>query len=195
MSRRRPCEFHNSPRGCRSGANCRFTHANPSTSNAGTPPQSPSSSSTTRLTSNSPALPPGACRLFWTTGKCRFEFNCRFRHVLPDSEGGPPLSPSQPLAVTNATAREMVAPFLTESGLSKINGTATDGFFADSMSITLSPTEAQSRLRRFVMDGFQYKSTFDVYGFLLPLCNANSTNKLWVSPLGICIYQVIVHRF
>lgn len=76
----------------------------------------------------------------------------------------------------------MVAPFLTEQGLAKLNSNATDGFFAGSKTSLLSPTEAHDRLKRFLFDNFKFKTSFDVYAFLVPLTSANSTNTLWVSP-------------
>jgi len=76
----------------------------------------------------------------------------------------------------------MVAPFLTENGLAKINGNATDGFFAETEASSLSPTDAHRYLKRFLAESFKFKSSFEVYAFLTPLCSANSSNPLWVCP-------------
>jgi hypothetical protein len=74
----------------------------------------------------------------------------------------------------------MIAPFLTEKGLAKINGSGTDGFFAQAPSTSLSPTEAHSRLKRFLQDNFKLDSASKIYSFLTPLSSANATNRLWV---------------
>ncbi|KAF9555859.1 P-loop containing nucleoside triphosphate hydrolase protein [Agrocybe pediades] len=189
MSRKPPCRYFQTSGGCRAGAQCTFAHDKASTSTAGSPQSSPSRhrSSTPTSPSSNASVPPGACRTFWTTGSCRFEFQCRFRHVNPNSnEPGGMGSPTRQtnLNLANPATREMVAPFLTESGLAKLNGVATDGFFSDVPTTSLSPSEAQSRLRRFMVDGFRYRHTYDIYAFLVPLCSASTNNKSWTPEEG-----------
>jgi hypothetical protein len=75
---------------------------------------------------------------------------------------------------------ETIAPFLTEAGLAKMNGTSTDGFFSLPTK-SLSPNEAQNHLTKFLRDDFRFSSVFDIYAFLAILNSASSTNKSWVS--------------
>ncbi|KAF5380591.1 hypothetical protein D9615_004617 [Tricholomella constricta] len=77
-------------------------------------------------------------------------------------------------------AIDVIAPFLTDSGLAKLNASGTDVFFI-SPSKPLSPNEAHNALKRYLLDHFRFSKTFEVYGFLLPLSNANTTNSTWAS--------------
>lgn len=59
---------------------------------------------------------------------------------------------------------------------------ATDGPF--DMSTSLSPTDAHHRLKKFLSDTFRFKSSFEVYAFLVPLSSANRNNPLWTQEEG-----------
>jgi len=187
----RACYFYQSPGGCRNGKNCQFAHID---STSTTPRDSPGSPGPSAPRGNSPRsqtnaqslapVPPGVCRFFWIRGQCNREFECRFRHDRPATAQGTPPSPSPHSGnfFTSAAAKEMVAPFLTDSGLAKINSNATDGFFAGTETSSLSPTDAHRVLKGFLADDFKFKTSFDAYRFLIPLSSANSSNPLWVCP-------------
>lgn len=179
-----PCHFYSSPRGCRRGGDCKFSHdtnreeiKSPRSSSSASPtPRSPPNPQ--RSGSPLPPSPRGVCRFYWDEGRCKREFDCRFEHTQTRSATN---VPSPRLTVTNQAAEDLIAPFLTEKGLAKINSTGTDGFFAQGTSTLLSPTEAHSRLKRFLEDRYRFNATFQVYAFLIPLNSANAANRLWVS--------------
>jgi hypothetical protein len=200
---RKPCSFINRPGGCREGNRCRFAH----TSNQSRPDSTPPVSSASQRNRQSPqthtlhagppaAVPHGVCRSYWTTGHCNFGFSCRYKH-----EHGSPSSTStttpfqdQPQNMTRASAAASiapsVAPFLTEDGLTKLDGTATDGFFSPGQ---LSPDETHNSIKRFLYDDYRFRITFDVYGFLAALYNASAANASWVS--SSIIYHTTLTNF
>lgn len=120
-------------------------------------------------------LPNGVCRFYWETGGCKREFDCKYSHIRCDDR--PETTPQRPQF--NFSGNDAIAPFLTEQGLAKINGIATDGFFDDEKSTSLSPTEAHNRFKRFLSDNFRFKNSFDVYAFLVSLSSANCNNTRW----------------
>lgn len=181
---RPPCRFHLSPGGCRNGDNCQFVHSNPS------------SRPLVQSSTSSPApVPPGVCNYYWKRGDCKREFECRYKHVDSPMVRRDSLSavPSTNLFKSHA-AKELAAPFLTEKGLAKISGNATDGFFSGNNSSALSPTDAHSRLKRFLADNYKFKNSLDIYAFLSLLCCANTSNTLWVRYLPN-IPQLVILRF
>ena len=119
-------------------------------------------------------LPSDACRFYWETGRCKLEFQCKFKHIRCDDS--PETTAQRPRF--NFVIKEAIAPFLTEKGLTKINGIATDDFFEET---SMSPTDVHDRLRRFLSDTFRFKTSFEIYAFLTPLSSANCNNPLWVS--------------
>ncbi|KAF8867865.1 P-loop containing nucleoside triphosphate hydrolase protein [Gymnopilus junonius] len=184
-----PCRYHKSPGGCAKGNNCNFAHIDSTPSSPRSSSASPSPSSRRgpgpRSANEQATLPPGVCSFYWTRGECKKEFKCRYRHIRPDSNPQPSPSPSRrPISFSSSAAREMVIPFLTERGLAKVNSNATDGFFAGSETSFLSPTEAHGRLTRFLRDDFRFKTSFDVYAFLVPLSSANASNTKWTQEEG-----------
>ena len=181
------CRFHQAGH-CRNGDRCKFSHSN--RTQVGQSPE-PSGSFSTSLKSrpskqpNLPAAssprPNGVCQFYWTTGRCKLEFECKYRHVRCDD--GPETTPQR--SQFNFAGNDAIPPFLTEQGLAKINGIATDGFFE--ISTSLSPTEAHNRLKKFLSDTFRFKNSFDVYSFLVPLNSANCNNSSWV-----CLSRLIL---
>ena len=152
---------------CRFGAKCKFSHS--AHTQGG---QSPgSSTSIPPKASSSP--PSGVCSFYWKTGGCKREFECKYEHI--QCNDGPEITPQRPQF--NLAGNNAIAPFLTEQGLAKINGIATDGFFE---STSLSPTDAHGRFKRFLSDTFRFRTSFEVYAFLVPLNSANCNNSLWV---------------
>ncbi len=178
------CRFHLSPGGCHKGKKCHFAHINidstVSRDSTPGPSSAPGSSSLPQPNTSSPA-PAGVCSYYWKRGECKREFECWYKHV--QSPGAREASPSQSPSANlfkNVAAKEMVAPFLTEKGLAKINSNATDGFFSGNNTSSLSPTDAHSRLKRFLADNYKFSTRYDIYAFLVLLCSANSSNTLWV---------------
>jgi len=178
---RRPCHYYQTTKGCRNGKSCQFAHIElTGPGSVGSP-----GSSTARLNNPLPnatstsQVPPGVCRYYWTSGHCKMEFGCHFRHTQEEIAHNSILSSPRGNALS-VVAKEMIAPFLTEKGLAKISSNATDGFFVENDSSTQSPTDAHRILQRFLMDNYKFRISFDVYSFLGPLCSANPSNNLWV---------------
>ncbi|KAJ8523127.1 hypothetical protein ONZ45_g408 [Pleurotus djamor] len=167
---RPPCRFFNKPGGCHRGNQCTFAHT--------TPPSRRSSDAVNSSASSSQVnTPPGACRLYWTSGTCRHEFKCRFNHVSPDS---PPVAPpSRRFTLPDDSVADQVAPFLTKDGLVKLLGSGgTDSYFANPAK-PLSPNQAHTAIKRFLYDDFRFRKNTDVYAFMLPINSASSHNDLW----------------
>ena len=180
---RAPCRFFNTPSGCGKGSQCPFVHSSPNDTTrpvrSPTPGNVAPPQSANRPSGNGNS-PPGVCKYFWDTGKCKREFSCRYKHTQQAGRTTPPPAPS-PSATAQSTSESVlkrVAPFLTEQGLSKMSGSGTDGFFAQDDS--LSPSEAHNTLKRYLSDYFRFKTTFEVYAFLRPLNSATASNAGWV---------------
>jgi hypothetical protein len=78
MFRRTSCRFHQQPGGCRKGESCEFLHAGPS---GGSPHSSMREASASPFTTpERRRAPNGFCNEFWTTGQCKRNFDCRFKH-------------------------------------------------------------------------------------------------------------------
>lgn len=173
-----PCRFYKNGY-CRFGDGCRYSHIQagetpgPSTSAPSSPRNRPSK--LPNLPEASSPLQSGVCSFYWKTGTCKREFECRYKHIR---DGEPEIAPQRPKF--NLAGNDAIAPFLTEQGLAKINGIATDGFFEEGKSTLLSPTEAHSRFKRFLWDTFRFNSSFDIYSFFVPLNSASCHNPLWV---------------
>jgi hypothetical protein len=183
---RRPCNFFNTPRGCRRGSDCHFLHNDAGTS--ANRPSSPTPSATQgrpspiRQQGNSTSTartPPGVCNFFWTSGACKREFSCRFRHVQSSSSN----PPAHQTRGNHEMSLNAIAPFLTADGLARVTGTGTDVYFSADTSKDLSPTEAHHALIRFLFDDFRFSTTFEIYAFLKPLSSAHTANTSWVSLL------------
>ena len=172
------CRFYQKGH-CRFGDKCKYSHIQsgespgPSTS---PPSQRNRPSEPPNLPEASSPLPSGVCSFYWKKGECKREFECKYNHIRCDD--GPEIAPQRPKF--NLAGNDAIAPFLTEQGLAKINGIATDGFFEEAELTSLSPTEAHSRFKRFLWDTFRFKSSFEVYSFLVPLSSASCHNPLWV---------------
>jgi hypothetical protein len=174
----RPCHFFQKGQ-CRFGDKCKYSHIQagespgPSTSAPPSPRNRPSEPP--NLPGASSPLPSGVCSSYWKTGGCKREFGCKYKHVRCDD--GPETTPPQ-RPKFNLAGNDAIAPFLTEQGLAKINGIATDGFFEEGK--LLSPTDAHNNFKRFLWDTFRFRSSFDIYGFLVPLSSASCHNPSWV---------------
>lgn len=173
----RQCRFYQAGN-CRFGNKCHNSHIQagespgPSTSAPPSPRNQPSKPP--NLLEASSPLPTGVCSFYWRTGRCKLEFECKYKHIRDGSE----ITPQRPQFDLAGT--DVIAPFLTEKGLAKINGIATDGFFEEEKLTSLSPTEAHSRFKRFLSDTFRFKNSFEVYSFLAPLSSASCHNPSWV---------------
>ncbi|KIJ68146.1 hypothetical protein HYDPIDRAFT_107807 [Hydnomerulius pinastri MD-312] len=168
---RPPCRYMNSPGGCRRGDQCHFAHSRTTGNND-------NNRQNIHPSASGSSAPPGVCRNYWEQGRCNREFDCRYQHTRKPDGTAPQARPK--LAITpSETVLQRLAPFLTEEGLSKINGSGTDGFFSQDFSVSLTPSEAHNSLKRFLQDNFRFRSTFEVYAFLKPLNSANASNTNW----------------
>ncbi|KAG1731512.1 uncharacterized protein EDB91DRAFT_1154350 [Suillus paluster] len=194
------CNFYNSPGGCRRGTSCTFEHNRNAERRGGGRPSSPSVSSDGSPSRRdaqrpqrpiSPSSPPpgGVCRFFWETGRCFREFDCRYAHTLRQGQHG--TRSLQPFAIPTQAAQEFIAPFLTEKGLTKLVGGGTDGYFPQDASTSLTPSEAHSRLRRFLRDDFRFKTAPEIYGFLVSLSSANLQNASWTQEEGQLLLEAL----
>ena len=162
---------------CRFGGKCKYSHIQaggspgPSTSVPLSPRNQPLKPP--NLPEASSPLPSGVCSFYWKTGGCKKEFECKYKHIRCDD--GQEIAPQRPKFAL--AGNDAIAPFLTEQGLAKINGIATDGFFEDGK---LTPTEAHGRFKRFLSETFRFKTSFEVYSFLVSLSSASCHNPLWV---------------
>ncbi|KAL0951932.1 hypothetical protein HGRIS_008585 [Hohenbuehelia grisea] len=188
---KRPCNFFNSPGGCRLGDACAFSHAPGSPNLASRSPSKQIISGTpSRSNANSgpasPSAPPGTCRVYWASGSCRNEFNCRFRHVQA-SESTSPGSPLAPGPRTNsrtqAGAMDPIAPFLTETALARMSGAGSDIFSAPP-SEPMTPIAAHNTLKWFLDNDYRFRTSFDVCAFLKPINSATSVNESWTTEEG-----------
>lgn len=179
-----PCRFFNSPGGCRKGTACNFAHSTlPALAANGTNSRSSDPSHASSRHSKFAGIPAGMCSFYWTSGKCNREFNCRFRHEHNPELSKKSSSPSS-FSTDDRTQGgiDVIAPFLTDAGLAKLGVSGTDAFFA-SPSKTMSPVEAHNALRLYLRDDYRFSKTFYIYGFLIPLNNATTSNASWVSSL------------
>ncbi|OAX35178.1 hypothetical protein K503DRAFT_858768 [Rhizopogon vinicolor AM-OR11-026] len=55
----------------------------------------------------------------------------------------------------------------------------------------MTPTDTQSRLRRFLRDNFRFNTTHDIYGFLIPLSSANLHNNTWTQEEGQLLLETL----
>jgi|SRR5882762_9479641 hypothetical protein len=189
---RNPCLFFNKPNGCRKGSQCQFLH-NGAGANVQRPssptPSSSSNAARGRSQSTSRRAPPGICNFYWTSGTCKREFACRFRHTQPSPAANTELRPQ----VIPLTSLEAIAPFLTKDGLARVAGTGTDVFFSADSSKDLSPTEAHNALKRYLFNDYRFKMTLDIYAFLKPLSSAHTSNSSWVCKILLdsrCVLSV-----
>jgi hypothetical protein len=177
---RRPCVFFDKPGGCRRGGQCKFLHARSTSPAPSSGRSSPalSQGSSSSIQNSLPRAPPGVCNFYWTTGTCKREFACRFRHASSS-----PVQKTIPQSnrSTLSSTIDSIAPFLTEAGLARVTGTSTDVFFSADSTKDLSPTEAHSALKRYLFDDYRFRMTFDIYAFLKPLSSAHAANTSWVS--------------
>ncbi|KAG2153743.1 uncharacterized protein EDB93DRAFT_1134566 [Suillus bovinus] len=204
MSRRQSCRYYNSPGGCRRGTSCTFEHIPNAQRRGGdgrplSPSLSVSSSdaSPSRRNAQGPQRqiirsgppPRGVCRNFWETGRCFREFGCLGAHTLPQGQDG--RRTPQPSIIPTQAAQAFIAPFLTEKGLSKLVGGGTDGYFPQDATTSLTPSETQSRLRRFLREDFRFKIVPEIYGFLVPLSSANIQNSSWTQEEGQLLLEAL----
>lgn len=181
MSNKRPCHFFNSPGGCRRGDQCHFQHtnANNPTTQSSSPSSQPSMGRTNAPSESSgQKAPPGVCNFYWSTGKCKHEFACRYRHVNSSSSTETQV---RSFSVPSSSSLDAIAPFLTEDGLARVTGAGTDVYFSSNPDADLSPTQAHNALKRFLYDDYRFDKTFFIYAFLKPLSSAHTGNTSWVS--------------
>lgn len=146
MSRRKPCSFYQRPGGCRKGENCEYLHT-------GSSDGSPQFSTRPPTAPERIRAPNGICNLFWTSGQCTRNFDCRFKHERQ----------------TPVISRRHGAP------------SATDLMSATSMNRErpFNATEVHNHLGRFLRDDYRFASPNDMYAFISLLGHATKENN-WV---------------
>lgn len=197
----RVCRYYTRPGGCSRGDRCTFSHVGPTnpvappaagrgsprgrgvrgrggvpsrgrgSARGGGPLPSPARPSA----APAPDVPRGTCRFYWTTGSCKHEFECRFRHVNQAQSSGSDVG----AATLNPSAPD-INDFLSPEALARLSGSGTDAYFI-STSSSLTPIETHNGMKRFLYDDFRFHKTFDIYAFVKLLDNASSINKNWVS--------------
>ncbi|TDL21593.1 hypothetical protein BD410DRAFT_297523 [Rickenella mellea] len=180
MPPRSPCKFFDQPNRCRFGDRCKFAHNSPGTHTENAAPSSPPQSPRNRGASS---VPGGVCRFYWTSGNCRKEFDCTYRHIKQEDKQPRAVQPSQ-----RTLAVESIAAYLTPAGLTKLSGTATD-IFAQSNGRELSPNETHGHMTRFLRDEFRFNTSSQKYQFVSLLVNASSVNKAWTMEDGQLLLQ------
>ncbi|THH30127.1 hypothetical protein EUX98_g4067 [Antrodiella citrinella] len=83
-----------------------------------------------------------------------------------------------------------LAPFLTESGLARMNEMSADVLFTNSTKAK-TPAEVHNFLKRFLYDSYQFRTSLDVYAFLLLLVDANTNNATWSAEDGQLLLTAI----
>lgn len=190
MSRKAACHFYNKPGGCRKGSHCPFAHSGPS----GDPPPSgatsnqdtPSASTPTNPRENnniSKDIPRGVCAFYWRTGECTRGFQCRYKH----EQGSPENATAAMLgrSPTGLTIPAMLAPFLNSAALARLVEPGTDALFTLNPK-PRSPSEVHNILKRFLIDGYSFRTVYDMYAFAGLLTDATSHNTSWVSATSKC---------
>ena len=211
---RRPCRFFSQTGSCRAGDQCTFQHASPAPAppqaTTRTPAITQPDTTLRPVLSNRPIETPGGegadviapaplgtCRIYWVQRDCRNGFNCRFRHIFHSDfsttnggrgghgrgrgRGGAPTTSPRPFISSGGTGGQTM-PILTEETLETLGTTTTDGYF--SVGKFLNTTEAHNQVKRFLLDKYEWRSTFEVYAFLQPLSSANVNNTDWVRILA-----------
>ncbi|KDQ57638.1 hypothetical protein JAAARDRAFT_270513 [Jaapia argillacea MUCL 33604] len=189
---RPPCRFYNSPGGCRSGTKCTFAHVGPDSGgnrvlSQGAKPDAGPRPSPRNDPTNSPSpsnqAPPGACRFFWSSGRCKFDFGCRYKHIQAENQERSGVD-ARSSSSSQRSAFSIVAPFLTPDGLAKLTGVGTDGYFSSS-STAFNPSEAQIHLSRFLRDDYRFRDNVaQVYAFMKVVESANVSNSAWTQEDG-----------
>jgi hypothetical protein len=207
-----PCRYYSSPSGCRNGDSCRFSHTSTDLASSTRPigrgrgafgsrggpfvrgglsmrgMSAASRGGTFNLAHNSGSsseVPSGVCRFYWSTGSCKREFECRYRHTAP------PQTAASGAGDDVAQPREInVTDYLKPEALARLSRSGTDAHFAigSTSSSNLNPTTTHNSLKTFLYDSFRFFKTHNVYTFVKLLENASSMNSTWVcipNPLSI----------
>ncbi|QRV82744.1 Zinc finger, NF-X1-type [Ceratobasidium sp. AG-Ba] len=181
MVTKHPCRFYKTPAGCKQGNKCKYAHIDPTTpspatstgavvpnSQPSTSVQRPDPSATPRFNPSAhvPNLPRGACRSYWSTGRCPQGEGCRFNHIAN------PEHPPPPETFTTLQSHFQAA------GLGSFPSLQNDKF-AVGAGTNGTPGETHHLLKKFLEDNFRFQTPSQVYSFLDLICNANTENPNW----------------
>lgn len=203
------CRYYRSPGGCRQGASCKFAH----TGNASVPGATPGfGGNNIAQPDNSPKVPAGTCRYFWTRGNCGRGAACTFVHQTPDSPASTTsrvfvpsgicrsfwttgqcrrgagckfqhrVNPDAPPPITNQP-KSLQSQF-EDTGLGSLSALDSDKFSAG-VGSSATPGQASARLERFLQDDYRFHSAYQVYSFLEIICSANTQNSEWKPEDGL----------
>ncbi|KAG8742681.1 hypothetical protein FRC10_001037 [Ceratobasidium sp. 414] len=118
-----------------------------------------------------PGLPRGACRDYWTSGRCGRGEACRFQHLVN------PAVPAVPEASTALKSHFAAA------GLGNFPSLENDKFAAG-VGTNGTPGQTHHFLKKFMEDSFRFQTASQVYSFLELVCNANMENANWTAEDG-----------
>lgn len=163
QTKRRPCSFFPTPRGCRNGDTCPFSHD--VGSNSSRPFSPPTSPNRNRDHQRSGSL---TCRFWLSNGRCNRGDQCTYRHQR-DAEVSEP----------GSSRTQLAPPLLGTDGVSNIDLTNHD-IFRSLSDKPLSTSEIKAVLRGFLFDDFRFAKTFNIYAFWVPFQSAHRLNKHWV---------------
>ncbi|TBU41804.1 hypothetical protein BD309DRAFT_964525 [Dichomitus squalens] len=183
------CSLYGTPRGCRFGNRCKFSHDLSGSISPRGPSSGPSSPSRSR--SQTPAaqtpgrspsgrgrggpglqgVPRNVCQYFWTSGACDRSFECSFRHVR-----GNGATDAQATAAHQDEDEDGVVDFFSPEGLA-----ASAGSVREDRWHNLNPSEVHNHLKEFVRPGYQFDSAAQVQGFVRLLASVNDRNKAWTT--------------
>ncbi|KAI8974770.1 hypothetical protein BD414DRAFT_424028 [Trametes punicea] len=176
-----PCRAYKSPKGCRFGDRCRYSHdLRPPAMPQGSPSQALSPRNHPRApppqipASHNRALsgvPRNVCQFFWSTGSCARGFECSFRHDKQTKATGP--STSAQTDASNDSQEPQDVDFFSPAGLATSVGFVRDNRYS------LNPSEVHNHLRDFTHDRFHFHSAAQVQGFVRVLASVSDGNKNW----------------
>ncbi|KAL4242825.1 hypothetical protein ABKN59_011535 [Abortiporus biennis] len=161
-----PCRQHSQGK-CRYGTRCRFAHDSPAASGSSTRQSTPS-----RLRTPIPAtgsvrsVTGGVCPLFWDTGSCPREFECRYKHEQ---------------RTNNATIETAVPNSSDPADFFSSEGFAVHNSFPQEERHSLTPSQAHNHIMSFLRDQYQFEGGSKVQGFVNIFASIHDRNRAWNS--------------
>ncbi|KAF5326320.1 hypothetical protein D9611_000022 [Ephemerocybe angulata] len=165
------CYDYRTPRGCRRGARCIFSHDTGSNGNPASPPRASQSNHDNRS-------PRGSCHSWISRGRCKKGDACPFKHDRP------------PPTTSSATGP---VPLLSGQGIATLDITNPD-IFRSLSDNPLSAAEINSFIKSYLYDDFRFAKTFNVYAFWIPFQSAHRSNKNWTDDDGQLLLNSIAER-
>ncbi|KIY70900.1 hypothetical protein CYLTODRAFT_391263 [Cylindrobasidium torrendii FP15055 ss-10] len=155
-----PCRAFVNGETCKFGSRCRFSHG---TSSSPPPAESPSSPSTPSPESSTPPRPNGVCNAYWTTGACRFSYNCKYRHEHfqdADADAG------------SSTSDGEEHDFFSPEGMAQNTGSLRSSYQ------DMKPTEVHSTLKTLARMP-EFRSALGAESFARLFGSVSARNRFW----------------